>query len=184
MRTFIAVKLPSEVKEKIEKTVDPFRKLGLDISWVKPKNLHLTLKFLGDVDEKRIQDVILALEHALKEREKLTMSLRDFGVFPDFKKPRVIWIGIEKGKEDLIRIQDEIQEELFKVGFSKEERGFSPHLTIARVKSPRGIEKLTGQIKDVNFESEEIRVEEVILMKSQLHPQGAIYTPIRTFTLK
>ncbi len=184
MRTFISVELPSEEKERIEETTASFRKSGFGISWVKPENLHLTLKFLGEVDDKRIQDLTAALERALEGESRFGMELRGLGVFPDLKKPRVIWIGIEKGKENLTRMQGKIEEEFSKAGFPKEKRGFTPHLTIARVKSLKGIEKLTGGIKDVNFESEEIEVGEVVLMKSQLHPQGAIHTPIRIFKLK
>ena len=184
MRTFVAIEIPLGVKEKIEEAISPFAKLNLAISWVKSKNLHLTLKFSGEVDEKRIDDMILSLSQALKEEKRFKMSLKDLGVFPDLRRPRVIWIGIDKGKENLIRVQGKIEQELSKLGFPKEEREFSPHLTVARVKSPKGIERLTEQIKNVNFVAEDIEVDEVVLMRSQLHPQGAIYTPIRKFKLK
>ncbi|HEX9917328.1 MAG TPA: RNA 2',3'-cyclic phosphodiesterase [candidate division Zixibacteria bacterium] len=184
MRTFIAIELPSDTKEKIEEAISPFRKLNLSVSWVKSKNLHLTLKFLGEVDEKKVDDIVLALEQAVKGKEKFEMDLKDFGTFPNLKRPRVIWIGIEKGKESLIVIQNEIEKELSKLGFPQEEKGFSPHLTIGRVKSAEGIERLTEQIKNVNFVVEDIEVGEVVLMRSQLHPQGAAYTPIRKFKLK
>jgi 2'-5' RNA ligase len=184
MRTFVAIELPSETKEKIEETITPFRKLNLSISWVKPKNLHLTLKFLGEVDEEKIDDIVSILAQGVKEEQRFKMDLKDFGAFPDFKKARVLWIGIEKGKESLIRIQNKVEEGLSNIGFPQEKKGFSPHLTIARVKSPKGIERLTEQIKNVNFVAEDIEVDELILMRSQLHPQGAIYTPLETFKLK
>ena len=184
MRTFIAIELPSEIKEKIEKTITPFRKLNLAISWVKPKNLHLTLKFLGEVDEKKVDDMSLALEKALKDEEIFKMNLREFGAFPDFRRPKVIWIGIEGGVENLKRIQFKIEEELSKIDFPKEKREFSPHLTIARVKSPKGIERLTEGIKNVSLVSWDIEVDEVLLMKSQLYPRGAIHTPLKKFKLK
>jgi len=184
MRTFVAIELPLKIKEEVEKAIAPFKKLNLDISWVKTANLHLTMRFLGEVDEKRIEDIITALEKALEEKEGFELDFESFGVFPDFRRPRVVWIGIEKGKENLIGLQRIIEQELSKLDFPEEKRGFSPHLTIGRVKSPKGIERLTEQIKSVNFKTCPIQVGEVVLMKSQLHPQGAIYTPLEKFKLK
>ena len=180
----MAIGLPPRLKEEVEKAIAPFKKLNLDISWVKTANLHLTMKFLGEVDEKKVEEVIMVLEKPFGEREGFELDFKDFGVFPNSRKPRVVWIGVEKGKEDLVGIQHSIEEGLSKLDFSKEARGFSPHLTIGRVRSLKGIERLTEQIKTVNFRSYAMRVNEVVLMKSQLHPQGAIHTLLKRFKLK
>jgi 2'-5' RNA ligase len=183
MRTFIAVELPPGVKRKIEEVQVPLKKTDTFVSWVKPGNVHVTLKFLGEVEEERIEDVFQGTETALKESKTFNLSLKDLGCFPNSKRPRVIWVGVDKGKDELSQMQRQIEEELFKFEFPKEERSFSAHLTIGRVKSPRNIEELTRRMDNTKFQTEEVRIDEVVVMKSQLHPQGAIYTPLKKIKL-
>lgn len=183
MRTFIAVELPQDVKRKIEEVQSPLKKTDTFVSWVKPGNVHLTLKFLGEVKEERIDDVFKGTETALKDSKKFNLSLKDLGCFPNLRRPRVVWVGVDKGKDELSQMQRQIEEELFKFKFPREQRSFSPHLTIGRVKSPKNIEKLIGLIETANFQTEEVEVGEVVVMKSQLHPQGAIYTPLKKIKL-
>jgi 2'-5' RNA ligase len=183
MRTFIAVELPQEVKRKIEEVQAPLKKTDTYVSWVKPGNVHITLKFLGEVNEERIEDVFKGTENALKESKGFNLSLKDLGCFPNLRRPRVVWVGVDKGKDELSQMQKQIEEELFKFKFPKEQRSFSAHLTIGRVKSPRNIEELTGLIENTKFQTEEVRIDEVVVMKSQLHPQGAIYTPLKKIKL-
>ncbi len=183
MRTFIAVELPPGMKRKIEEVQAPLKKTDTFVSWVKPGSVHVTLKFLGEVAEERIEDVFHGTERALKESKVFSLSLKDLGCFPNLRRPRVVWVGVDKGKDDLTQMQKQIEEELFKLRFPKEQRSFSPHLTIGRVKSPRNIEALTGLIETMKFETEEVKVDEVVVMKSQLHPQGAIYTPLKEIKL-
>ncbi|MGB2698026.1 MAG: RNA 2',3'-cyclic phosphodiesterase [Candidatus Zixiibacteriota bacterium] len=183
MRTFIAVELPPEVKRKIEEVQAPLKKTDTYVSWVKPGNVHLTLKFLGEVEEERIEDVFSGTERALKGSKAFKLSLKDLGCFPNLRRPRVVWLGVDKGKDELSQIQREIEEELSKLKFPKEQRPFSAHLTIGRVKSPKNIEKLISLIETTNFQTEEVVVDEVVVMRSQLHPQGAIYTPLKKIKL-
>jgi len=183
MRTFIAVELPPGVKRKIEEVQTPLKKTDTFVSWVKPGNVHITLKFLGEVGEERIEDVFHGTEKALKESKVFNLSLKDLGCFPNLRRPRVVWVGVDQGKDDLSQMQKQIEEELFKLRFPKEQRPFSAHLTIGRVKSPRNMENLTGLIETMKFETEEVKVDEVVVMKSQLHPQGAIYTPLKKIKL-
>jgi len=183
MRTFIAVELPREVKREIEEVQSPLKKTDTFVSWVKPGNVHVTLKFLGEVNEERIEDVFQGTERALKESRVFNLSLKDLGCFPNVRRPRVVWVGVDKGKEELSQMQSRIEEELFKLRFPKEERRFSAHLTIGRVKSPKNIDDLTRRIETTKFQTEEVKVEEVVVMKSQLHPQGAIYTPLKKIKL-
>ncbi len=183
MRTFIAVELKEEIKKKIEEVQAPLKKSGADVSWVKPGNIHATLKFLGEVPEDKIAMVFEGTAKALQGITGFALALKDLGCFPNLRRPRVIWIGVEKGKEELSEIARKIEEEMANIGFPKEKREFSPHLTIGRVKSPKNIEKLTEHIKTVNFQTEEIEVKEVVVMKSQLNPAGAIYTPLKKILL-
>ena len=183
MRTFIAVELPENIKKKIGELQAPLKRTNAFVSWVKPENIHITLKFLGEVPEEKINEVFSATEAALKETKKFKMNLKEMGAFPDFRRPRVIWIGTGKGGEELSNMATKIEEEMEKIGSPKENRKFSPHFTIGRVKSQKNIEKLMEKVKITDFETEDIEVNEVTVMKSQLHPAGAIYTPLRKIAL-
>lgn len=183
MRTFIAIELPERIKKKIEEVQAPLRKTDTFVSWVKPTNIHVTLKFLGEVPEEKINEVFSATGKALEGAKKFTMSLKGMGAFPDFRRPRVIWIGAGSGEKELSYLANRIEEEMEKIGFPKEDRKFSAHFTIGRVKSPKNIEKLMELVKLSDFQTEEIEVNEVVVMKSQLHPAGAIYTPLKKMQL-
>jgi 2'-5' RNA ligase len=183
MRTFIAVELPEKVKGEIEQLQAPFKKTDTLVSWVKPKNIHVTLKFLGEVPEERIKEVLSATQKAVEGARKFTMSLKGTGAFPNLRRPRVIWIGAGSGEEELSLLAARIEEEMEKIGFPKEKRKFSAHFTVGRVKSPRNIEKLMELVSSSDFQTEEIQVSEVVVMKSQLDPGGAIYTPLRKIPL-
>ena len=183
MRNFIAVELTEELKKKIEEVQISLKKINANVGWVKPGNVHATLKFLGEIPEDKIEKVFEATKKALEGIKGFKLSLKDLGCFPNFRRPRVIWIGVEKGKEELALMQKKIEAEMERIGFPKEDREFSPHLTIGRVKSPQNIEKLSELIKITNFQTEEIEVKEVVVMKSQLHPAGAIYTPLKKIVL-
>jgi 2'-5' RNA ligase len=184
MRTFIAVELPENIKKKIEEVQAPLKRTNTFVSWVKPGNIHVTLKFLGEVPEERIEEIFGATEKALEEAGRFTMSLKGMGGFPNLKRPRVIWIGTGSGGEELSFLAKRIEEETEKIGFPKEKRSFSPHFTIGRVKSPKNIEQLAARVESSDFQTEEVEVAEVVVMKSQLTPAGAIYTPQKIVRLK
>ena len=186
IRTFIAVEISEPIREQISALVDVLRAKGSKVSWVRPENLHLTLKFLGDVEEDRIDDVVKGTQEATKGMQPFTLSFSGLGVFPGFKRPRVIWVGVNKGSDSLGRLQRKIEEELVRRGFEREKRRFSPHLTIGRVRTPQGINELMSVIRGGEFTSEETTVERVVVMKSDLSPTGAVYSPlgICTFTDK
>lgn len=183
MRTFIAIELPEEIKRQIEQLQAPLKKTDAFVSWVKPKNIHVTLKFLGEVPEDKIGQVFSATQKALEGTRKFTMSLKGAGAFPNLRRPRVIWIGTGSGEEELSHLAQRIEEEMEKIGFPKEKRKFSAHFTIGRVKSPKNIEKLMEKVQSSDFQTEKIEVNEVVVMKSQLHPAGAIYTPLKKVPL-
>jgi 2'-5' RNA ligase len=183
MRTFIAVELPEQIKKQIEALQAPLKKTNAFVSWVKPGNIHITLKFLGEVPEGKIDEVFSATELALKGARGFKMNLKGMGAFPDLRRPRVIWVGAEKGGEELSGMADRIAEEMEKIGYPKEKRKFSPHFTVGRLKSLKNIETLVELIQSTNFDTEDIQVKEVTVMKSQLHAAGAIYTPLKKIPL-
>jgi 2'-5' RNA ligase len=183
MRTFIAVELPEDIKKQIEVLQAPLKKTNAFVSWVKPGNIHITLKFLGEVAEEKIDEVFSATEAALRDVKGFKMNLKGMGAFPDLRRPRVIWVGGGKGEEELSGMAARIEDELKKIGYPKEKRKFSAHFTVGRVKSPKNIQKLMEMVQSKDFETEDIEVNEVTVMKSQLNPAGAIYTPLKKIPL-
>ena len=178
VRTFIAVELTDSVREQISRLEQPLRKEGTKVGWVKPENLHLTLKFLGNIQAPCIDDVVEATQEAVQGIKPFILSFSGLGVFPNLKRARVIWIGVAEGSDSLGKIQRGLEERLFQRGFTREEREFSPHLTIGRVKSQRGIGGLVSKLEKTEFESEKMQVEQVVVMRSDLRPTGAVYTPL------
>lgn len=183
MRTFIAVELPEKIKKEIEQLQAPFKKTDTFVSWVKPRNIHVTLKFLGEVPEEKIDRVFSAAQRAVEGTGKFTMSLKGTGAFPNPRRPRVIWVGAGSGEEELALLAAKIEQEMENIGFPKEKRKYSAHFTVGRVKSPKNIEKLMELVSSSDFQTEEIEVGEVVVMKSQLDPGGAIYTPLKKIPL-
>lgn len=183
MRTFIAVEIPEQVKEKIASVLTGLKKLALEASWVKKENLHLTLKFLGEVKEEKIEEVYKTVAISVENTGKFRVNLKELGCFPNIKKPRVVWIGIEKGKENLSALSSRLEENLERLGFPREDRLFSAHLTLGRIKSSKNTENLLKFFQNNYFESEDFEIEEVVVMKSTLTPQGAIYSALKKIAL-
>jgi 2'-5' RNA ligase len=186
LRTFIAIDVPSAVLDTIIRIQHRFKSLGLHASWVKPGNIHLTLKFLGNTDPDRIPGIQNKLTEALASFEPFQLSLDSTGVFPNTKNPRVLWIGLKDEEESLNPLQTTIKNALESMGFPKEQKTFSPHLTLARIKSPKGKEKLKDELDAVNQEGIDphpFEVDEIHLYESQLTPKGSIYTVLANFKL-
>jgi 2'-5' RNA ligase len=184
MRCFIAIELPGEVKSALAGLQEEFKKYGVDVRWVKPDNIHLTLKFLGDIDEKKVEEIVKRVEKICDKYESFSLETKGVGIFPSLHSPRVLWVGI-KGNSSLIRLQADMEDEMSSIGFKRENRGFTPHLTIGRFKSSVGKRELANRIelhRDDSFGL--INVKAIVLMKSDLKPSGAEYTRIAEIPLK
>lgn len=178
VRSFIAIELTKEIKDKLNKIQDELEKSNADVKWVEPENIHLTLRFLGNVEEKKLEDIKRILEKISEKHIRFSIELSGIGAFPKISSPRVIWIGIEKG-EELFQIFSELEDELNKIGFKKEERGFSAHITIGRVRSPLNRVKLSEEIKKMNsIPRLSSSVNKITLFKSTLTSKGPIYEVI------
>jgi 2'-5' RNA ligase len=184
VRTFIAVDLPSKVKEQIGEIVGRLRPLGAAVGWVRPEGLHLTLKFLGEIPQEQLARISPAIQAGVATIAPFSFVLAQLGGFPNLQRPRVLWIGVPEGHEGLKRLQGSIEEQLLRLGFPGEDRAFSPHLTIGRVKSPQGLGPLLAKLPSISFRSDPIPVSEVKLMRSQLRPTGAEYSALEVFALK
>jgi 2'-5' RNA ligase len=179
LRCFIAINLPEAVINILAGLQHEFKKCGADIRWVRPENIHLTLKFLGDTNEEAVENIANIIEMACKEYTAFNFEIFGAGIFPDKKPPRVLWVGL-KTSEVLAELQRKIEDPTASLGFKKEKRRFVPHLTLGRFKSSRGKGGLKEKIslyENTGFGSFEIG--SVCLMKSDLSPAGAKYSIIK-----
>ncbi len=185
IRTFIAIEITEEIRNKIGELQNILKGLGGRISWTKPGNIHLTLKFLGDTDEGIIDEISAKLQQAVESIADFKITVKRTGTFPNFKRPRVIWVGAECEGEQMQKLTAQIEDCMENFGFEKEIRRFSAHLTLGRVKDIKGIEPVMEKLKNYeNFEAGSFAVKNFFLIKSELHSAGAIYTPLKKIVLK
>ena len=180
MRTFIAIELPQKIIGTLSALQNQLKNTQADVKWVAPENIHLTLKFLGEVDEKKIEKIIQALEETAKDNQPFSIRLCALGAFPKINFPRVIWVGIDAGDEKTKNIAFVLEEKLQKLGIPKEKRPFSSHITIGRVRSGINREKLVKELdilqgKGLLQENLEFLATKITLFKSTLTPKGPIY---------
>lgn len=185
-RIFIAVTLEDKTCEELGKIQGVLREGSRGkVRWVSPGGLHLTLKFLGDVAEEDLPRIYEAARLAAVSRRPFEICLSGLGVFPNLASPRIIWIGVKTGREELHSLTYDLETELFRIGYPREKRGFTPHLTLGRVKeSNEGLGRLIDTY-DLSGKqtSIEILVEKIAVMKSELRPDGAVYTTLKEFKL-
>ena len=182
LRTFIAIPFPEAIQDRVDALLSDLRKMDAAVRWVSAQNLHLTLKFLGDVEEGRLSDLFVGIRKATEIIEPFRITLTGLGVFPNIRRPRVLWIGLEI-PEAMKKLYNNMEEELSRLHFPKETRKFSPHLTIGRVKGQRGMERLMSVVERMEFGPETVSVARIVAMKSELRPTGAVYAPLKEFAL-
>jgi 2'-5' RNA ligase len=182
IRTFIAIELPRELKDIIKFYQKELGKRAPNIRWIILDNIHITLKFLGAVNADVLKVAERSLVDVSRETGVFSITTKQLGGFPNLKKPRVIWVGIESNT-DLIKMQIRIEEALDHVGFARETRKFSPHITFGRIKYPEYLSSLNEFVVNNPLAPFEMNVKEFVLMRSSLNPQGAVYTPIRSYSL-
>ena len=180
IRSFLAIEIPGIILKKIEEVQEDLKSSRADVRWVNPEKIHLTLKFFGNIDESRIESIVKSTERPTRTGSSFSLKVRGVGAFPHLKNPRVIWVGLVDGNEVLASFQKQLEEELEKIGFEREERAFHPHLTLGRMKSSKGRAELVGRME--RYKEEEFgdfKTERIILFKSELKPTGPIYTPLK-----
>lgn len=179
MRAFIAIEIPDAVKQEMAEAQEKLKHSGVEAGWTRPGGIHLTLKFLGEVPEARIEEVKAALTAAAEGKSGFLLEVSGAGAFPNVRNPRVAWMGIAGDIEKLTALQSSVERAMTGIGFEPEERKFAPHLTLGRIKfakSRDAWQKALDSIKDVRLP--EFDVAAVSLMKSDLKPSGAVYTEI------
>jgi len=177
-RCFIAVRMSEEVRASVEALLVRLKGAGADVKWVKPDALHLTLKFLGEIPSERVEVVKTVLREVASGHGRFELRVSDIGGFPSVRNPRVIWAGISSASE-LVSLQMDVEARLVAEGFERENRPFSPHLTLGRIRSKRNMDDALRILEEAGVQSfGRVEVGHVVLMESRLKPAGAEYTPL------
>lgn len=184
IRTFIAIKISSELEQAFKKLLEELKRVQCNVKWVNPESVHLTLKFLGNLTKTKIGEVLEGTKEASRDFSSFQIRTKERGAFPSIKRPRVFWVGLEADSQTLIQLQNKIDDELSGLGFEKDTRRFHPHLTVGRVRSPKNIGKVIQKFVEYPFPEIEFKVEQILIMKSELTPKGALYSIQNTVSLK
>lgn len=188
MRTFIAVELPPQIKEYLSSLQADFKSCNADVKWVEPQNIHITLKFLGEVKEEKIPLIKKIMDDLSRQINSFSVNLSSLGAFPNIESARVIWVGIKKGEKELTYLNRLLEEELSKLGIPKEKKAFSCHITLGRLRSNFNYQKLKEKIlrclQEPLQKTEDFTVKSISLFKSTLTGLGPIYEALYRVNLK
>lgn len=184
IRTFIAIELDGVSRHTLSSFIDEVKKaIRGNINWTKIENLHFTLKFLGEISNTQIEEVSNIINKITIRHTPFEAKVTGIGFFPAIKRPRIIWAGISDGKENMLKIANDIESSIEHLGFKKENREFTAHLTIARVRDYHI--KIDHKILDA-LSKEDIctfKVDHITLFKSELLPSGPVYSILKEFPL-
>ncbi|MEK6563835.1 MAG: RNA 2',3'-cyclic phosphodiesterase [Candidatus Omnitrophota bacterium] len=185
MRIFIAIKLENEIKDKLSQIQEELKSAQADVRWVKPENIHLTLKFLGEtpVEETKIPEIIRCLKELGGQIKPFTARISGMGAFPSLKSARVIWVGVKEDTTELTKLAGMIEDSLVKLGFPEEKRKFSAHLTLGRLRSNKNKDKLGQKLEKFKIPGLSVRINSIALFESVLHPTGAAYQKLSEISL-
>jgi len=185
MRMFIAIELSAEIKDELMRIQNILKSSGADIKWVKPEAMHLTLKFMGEVDETKMPEIKETFDPALSDTSAFNIKLGQIGAFPNLNNLRVLWVGIDpscsKALEDMFK---KIDKALESAGIPKEDKKFSAHLTLGRVRTGKNRQILKDKILSAQPLPKSCIVKEAIIYKSTLTPDGPVYAVIHKVRLK
>jgi 2'-5' RNA ligase len=184
IRTFIAFKLPENIILSIRKIQEDIKSYAFKVRWVNPEKIHLTLKFLGNINHTDIEKISKTIINTVNGYAPVSLAVKGAGVFPGIKRPRVIWVGLTGEIEKLTGIQNDIEENLEELGFPREKRPFRGHLTLGRIKGKINPKKLLDAMKKFEkFESELFIADKIYLFKSDLKSTGSVYTELKSISL-
>jgi len=176
VRLFIAALLPQEIRKELSSFINALSRDIDGVRWEKPEKLHITLKFLGSVDESRIEDISSVIGQAALNYSPFVLSITEFGAFPNLKNPRVLYVGLTDSKP-MSEFQRAVEESLIELGFEKDSRKFTPHVTLGRVKKKITLQD-SPKISQANVE-----ISRIGLMKSDTRAEGSVYTALKIFEL-
>lgn len=182
LRIFCAVELPEEVRARVAAHVSKLRETAqpsLKISWERAEKLHLTLKFLGEIEAERVEALTRAANRAAGAAGKFEMRLREAGAFPARGNPRVLWLGLDDDTGRLAQLQERLEAECERENFPREPRPFRPHITLARIRTPNAAARHIAALhRETEFAPATFNVGEFVIMQSELGAGGSRYTPL------
>jgi 2'-5' RNA ligase len=186
LRTFIAVALDAFTHDRLVGLQGRLAETGVPVKWVEPDNLHITLLFLGEVDAREVPAVCGAVEQACRGVAPFAMTLAGTGAFPNVRRPRTLIVRVAEGADEMRALHDAIEAPLLELGcYRREERTYTPHLTLGRVKGQAAAEPLAAAIKQFErWQGGQTQVREVKVLSSELRPQGPEYTVLCRAALK
>lgn len=184
LRLFIGIDLPLQIKHMLNDIeTDLKSQLGDTARWVSKDNIHLTLKFLGDTPEDKVDEIEASIEHAVQNFRKFYFTLGGMGAFPTVRQARVIWVGVHHGAPEIVELSKAIEKALGRIGFKSELKAFKPHITLARLKMPKPVESALSSVSPDIFPGRVINVDGITIFESHLKPTGAEYTTLRYINL-
>ena len=178
IRTFIAVDIGKAIRDRAVALQEKLAQASTDVKWVAPENLHVTLLFVGEVDDREVPAVCRVVAEQTQQHSSFPMTIERVGCFPNPRRPRVLWIGVGEGTQELCALHDGLERPLLDLGcYRREERKYTPHITLGRVRSERPADMLTAALtKNAGWQGGQTTVNEILVMSSELGPQGPSYT--------
>ncbi len=184
IRAFIAIEIDSGIRKKLSEHIDTLKSAGADVKWVVPENIHLTVKFLGYIEEETLPDLNKIVYDAVSSLKSFNISIGNIGAFPSIKRPRIVFVCVDEKETNLLALYENLNKEVEELGIKKESKKYVGHITLGRLRTQKNISKLTTVLKS---ETECFfgikKVNYVSLMQSQLTPTGPIYTKLNNFLL-
>jgi len=180
MRAFVALDFPEEYQAGFAGVqMELQARLRSKISWVAPENIHLTLRFLGEIEDRQVEAVARCMRQAVGGVAPQVLRPQGLGAFPSVRRPKVLWLGVEGTLEGVREVFQRLEDALLKMGFAPEKRKFMPHITLGRVRRAEAGDDFARVLQEVKVpEFAPVRVEEIKLYQSRLTPQGAVYTEL------
>lgn len=184
MRTFVAIPVSHEVRERVEGIRSQLLQVDADVKWVEPENYHLTVKFIGEVNEEELDEIVKLLQRVGRESPPFVLELQGAGFFPNRRRPRVVWIGLKGELDKAFWLGERVDAYLAELGYEME-KNRKYHLTLGRVRSEKNVQGLVGMMARIARETDFpfLEVNEIQLMQSRLSPQGPRYSVIETIRL-
>lgn len=188
MRTFVALEIPEDSLQKIgiiQKSIQ--NRIHSHVSWVKPESMHITLKFIGEIDNKRIEDLKMHINDLCEKINPFQIDMKGFGCFPSIRNPKILWLGFVENQA-MKTLAEEIEIACLNTGIPVEDRSFSPHLTLGRVKSSLSSAEIEFIRSMIDSQKKELYTQwigsQVVLFQSKLEQSGPVYTPLERFVLQ
>lgn len=178
LRTFIAIDVGKPIRERLVALQDTLARATTDVKWVEPENLHVTLLFLGEVNDRDLPDICRGVATACRERAPFPLAVETVGCFGNPRRPRTLWVGLGAGTQELVELHDALETTLLDLGcYRREDRPYTPHVTLGRVKSDRPNDQLAAALaKKAEWQAGETTVNQVLVLSSELTSQGPVYT--------